>query len=719
MKKFSFLLVLAFMCQFSMAQSKYSASLRAFLLQKEYAIQSNISADNDELDARIKQVGSQEYISVFLHFTSPVEEDWNADLGVRIRSLFNENRIATADVPISSLEALSEMPEIDFIEMPEPVHITMDKARAASHINEMHTATAPLTQAYKGKGVIFAAVDRGMQYNHINFYSPEGKFRMKRVWNQTGGGTYPAGYNYGAEYADSAAIVNAKFDDSRDPIGHACHVTGIAAGSYMADPHYGIATESDIAFVSMGYYESSVADGVKYLMDYATQEAKPIVVNLSLGTHMGPHDGSSTFDKLCDGLVGPGKIIVGSCGNEGGDKFHLFKDFANDASDLKSFFLFRGEKNGKIDIWANAPDKDFTVQLITYNKETGKIDYQSEVFNGLTTKNKWVRSVPDKGFNGYCSLVSGKSPLNNCGHVRMDVRISSLASTHFVGLLIKKVDNVGVNAWTDDLSLQLNAFGKAGYTTGDYNSSNGEIGGTGKHIITVGSYTSRGSAYAKEGDISAFSSWGPTADGRLKPEIVAPGEVIISSVPNISSVTNGRIKMSHTVEVGGETYQYAYMQGTSMSSPFVAGTIACWLEADPTLTYDKINEVFRATADEEGLHPRPLPSNKWGAGKINGFRGLQYVLGETTAIQDASLPTAMVVYPNPTSDSFNVTFTRDDSNVSLFIYTVNGQLVKQVSIGTISTGYNQSIPVDYLSTGLYMIQIKGDSTHETVRLIKE
>lgn len=702
-----------------MAQSKYSASLRAFLLQKEFTTQSNISADNAEFDAQIKQVGSQQYISVFLYFTSSVEEDWNADLGVHIRSLFNENRIATADVPISALEALSEMPEIDFIEMPEPVHITMDKARAASHINEMQTTTAPLTQAYKGKGVIFAAVDRGMQFNHINFYSPEGKFRMKRVWNQTGGGTYPTGYNYGAEYADSAAIVTAKFDNIHDPIGHACHVTGIAAGSYLSDSHYGIATESDIAFVSMRGYENDIADGVKYLMDYATQQAKPIVVNLSLGTHMGPHDGSSTFDKLCDGLVGPGKILVGSCGNEGGDKFHLFRDFSNDAADLKSFFLFRGDKNGKIDIWANAPNKDFTVQLITYNKATGKIDYQSKKFNGLSTEAKRLTSVTDKGFNGTCYMIAGQSPLNNCAHVRMIVNLSSVSSTHFVGLLIKKIDNVGVNAWTDDISLQLNGFNKAGYTNGDHNSSNGELGGTGKHIITVGSYTSRGNSYATEGDISAFSSWGPTADGRIKPEIVAPGEVIISSVPNTTAVTNGRIRMSHTVDVNGETYQYAYMQGTSMSSPFVAGTIACWLEADPTLTYEKINEVFRATADEEGLHPRPLPSNKWGAGKINGFRGLQYVLGETTAIQDASLPTAMVVYPNPTSDSFNVTFTRDDSNVSLFIYTVDGQLVKQVSIGTISTGYNQSIPVDYLSTGLYMIQIKGDSTHETVRLIKE
>lgn len=70
---------------------------------------------------------------------------------------------------------------------------------------------------------------------------------------------------------------------------------------------------------------TAVLDGVKYIFDYAKSVNKPCVVNLSLGSHLGPRDGSSTFDLLTSEMLGPGRILVGAAGNDGGSKCHVKK----------------------------------------------------------------------------------------------------------------------------------------------------------------------------------------------------------------------------------------------------------------------------------------------------------------------------------------------------------------------------------------------------------
>lgn len=54
---------------------------------------------------------------------------------------------------------------------------------------------------------------------------------------------------------------------------------------------------------------------MKYIYDYAESVRKPCVINMSLGSHIGPHDGTSTFDQVADNLQGPGKLFAGAAGN--------------------------------------------------------------------------------------------------------------------------------------------------------------------------------------------------------------------------------------------------------------------------------------------------------------------------------------------------------------------------------------------------------------------
>ena len=99
--------------------------------------------------------------------------------------------------------------------------------------------------------------------------------------------------------------------------------------------------------------------------------------------------------------------------------------------------------------------------------------------------------------------------------------------------------------------------------------------GSSKKVITVGS------SDLLEGR-SAISGRGPTAECVCKPDIVAPGNKIMSCVP-------------------GKPYSYGVKSGTSMSTPLVTGAIACALEKNPALTNTDIKTMLMNSAEDMGL----------------------------------------------------------------------------------------------------------------------
>jgi serine protease AprX len=113
-------------------------------------------------------------------------------------------------------------------------------------------------------------------------------------------------------------------------------------------------------------------------------------------------------------------------------------------------------------------------------------------------------------------------------------------------------------------------------------------------ILSVGAVT-----FSRE--LADFSSTGPTNDGRIKPDVVAPGVPgIIFAVP-----PNGYSQ-------GAE--------GTSLSTPFVAGSAALLLSARPELTPIQVRDALRNTADtiDAAVYPS-VPNNFTGWGQVNAF----------------------------------------------------------------------------------------------------
>ena len=175
----------------------------------------------------------------------------------------------------------------------------------------------------------------------------------------------------------------------------------------------------------------------------------------------------------------------------------------------------------------------------------------------------------------------------------------------------------------------------------------GNVGGAG----TVGSPASYSEsvavgAVADDKTLADFSSQGPItwndvngegfAPGTVvgKPDLVAPGEFVMSSVP------------------GG----YATMSGTSMAAPHVAGAVALLRQADPAMTVDQVIATLKATAHDLGPAG---PDNQFGAGLVDVFAAVKSVLG-------APPTTGLVKAPPGIVATNKVTFQLDSQGASAF-----------------------------------------------------
>ena len=106
------------------------------------------------------------------------------------------------------------------------------------------------------------------------------------------------------------------------------------------------------------------------------------------------------------------------------------------------------------------------------------------------------------------------------------------------------------------------------------------------------------------GTLANFSTYGPTIDGRLKPEISAPGVSVESSM---NSFTDASFNATEEVEFNGVLYPFAKLSGTSMSGPAVAGIVALMLQANPELTIEEVREALQVTAREDD-HTGVIPA---------------------------------------------------------------------------------------------------------------
>lgn len=642
-------------------------------------------------------------------------------LGIRA-TVINGSSYATARVPLRLVGSISEIEGVKYVHTASQAKSMLDIARDATGIKDVYSGSN-LTHPYTGKGVVVGIVDAGFDYTHAAFRDSEDKLRIKRIWEQSetpsGDNIAPEAFGYGIELSTPEAIESAQGDVFNNS--HGTHVAALAAGSdsFMDGAYLGMAPDADIVLVSMGassYDNVNISNAISYIFDYSEAEGKPCVINLSLGCQTGPHDGTSAFDVIADALQGPGRLIVGSAGNHRNDLFHVSHSFTSDEDAPLLTMLDLGSSlskavGGTVEFWGD-PDGEYDVAICDYNTLQNEIAERVVVYPALSES---VATVSlGRNITGDFTVASEISPLNGKHHVMLTSGLKSIRTHHAVVLEVKCTKPGAVDIWADNTQIWLSDYSDNGFNGAGAYSSISEIGGTAKRILSVGAYTTRNqytllnetdvrSLNETVGSISSFSSCGPTADGRIKPQVAAPGCYIVSAVSQNDRSGTLQIAQSHSDD--SREHLYGYMQGTSMSSPIVAGIVATWLEACPTLTPEQLIEVVSKTAMQVS---GTLPDNNWGYGKIDAYSGLLECLSMSGAgISSPAVDKGLSISID--NDCLDLNFIHPYDNVIISIYSPTGILMASKILPQVHSGQTVSFDVASFQRGVYILNIISDS----------
>lgn len=676
----------------------------------------------------------QTYIPAYIHVDSDFDVSQLHKLGVKTNLVLSN--VLTARIPTGSIEQVAALDGVRYVDAGTAAKPMMNVVRQATGIDDVHAGTG-LTGTFTGTGVVVGVIDQGFQYDHVTFYDSDlSNLRIKRVWEQDWtGGTAPEGYSYGGEIttADELAYYSGDVTSSS----HGSHVAGIAAGAYSSDgsAYYGAAPDADIVLVSYGETTDNnvnLSDAVAYIFDYAEQQGKPCVVNLSLGTQMGPHDGTSSFDIVCDALQGEGRLLVGSVGNFGAYNCHVSKTFSSYSDEpLQTLVSYNDdvEDGGEIDVWGSE-DMGMTVQVFIYDKYSGTKKDSVEVSASLAATGSadytWQSNA-----TGSVTITSEVNPLNNKPHIYISLDITRFKSKSCVGIAIKPMTAGEVHAWTDGNYIVFTDDGEAGMTCGDNDYTLAEIGGTGTNIISVGAYITRDYMWYETdttpisigetlGDLGSFSSHGPTVDGRLKPFITAPGGAIVSALNSNDAYISSQYVVK-TVTQNSSSHYFGLMEGTSMAAPVVTGILATWLQANPSLTPDRAKEIIKATAvqNEYTGEIAGEGDDRWGHGIIDAWNGIKECVNDAAGVSNIVADnngTAMYWAGNGLC---RLLFTAATGNVSIDLVTADGRLVGSYTAEQFDAADEISIEVPQTGHGVYLLRVKGNDVNKTYKIINK
>jgi hypothetical protein len=190
-----------------------------------------------------------------------------------------------------------------------------------------------------------------------------------------------------------------------------------------------------------------------------------------------------------------------------------------------------------------------------------------------------------------------------------------------------------------------------------------------------------------DGDYAFFSSYGPTYDGRVKPDVMAQGE-LAAIVNQYGTVTT--------------------TNGTSFSSPITAGAVASLWQAFPNKTNEVIMQAIRESAS---LYNSPTDQMGYGIPNFEGALNLLLQLD----VEDQMKETLFALYPNPVIDIINISFPKNSDRAELVLYDVLGKVVLKKVI----TPSKNQVDVSHLSSGMYIASLTSNNKTTSFKIIKE
>ncbi len=768
MKKAFLLALMAGLSLASGAQNKLDMGSRARLRAEKAPVEFLKDGKHGAAKARQRVAAAEPSVRAFVSVSdSETAAAALAEAGATITG--GRGNLLMVEFPESLMEAVEAIPSVKEIRTEKPLAAKLDIAREVSGINKIHNGI-DLPQAYTGRGVVCGIVDGGFDPNHINFLDENG---VTRVGQFTNFRTTSSGQLIQEVYTRSK-LASFTTDDVNNF--HGTHTSGIMAGGYrgtanvavplnqfkgeikeMANPYYGVATGADIAMAAGSLSDYYIALGIEDILNYAWDEGKPSVINLSLGSNVGAHDGSSIICQYLDMASKQDRVVFCiSAGNEGDLPIAMNKTFTDDNNTLQTLLRPATEmqnypnlRYAQVYIYSNDATP-FEVQVIAVNmSRSGKVAWRGSLTgteDGSTVSKYWVSSSDymaseddtvdpqfGKWFEGYIGVGSERDPDNGRSYAVVDCMCWDVPGNnpdgrYVLGFLIKGVDGQRVDVFCDGSFNDLSNYGLEDFQDGSTDGTINDVA-CGHTCVIVGSYNTRDEWTSMDGDVygyqnlfvpgkvSGFSSYGTLCDGRKLPTVLAPGATIISSSNEyyLDYYRAGNSERQATAEGNGRKYSWHQCVGTSMSTPLVTGAIALWMEADPTLDYSDVLDIIKTTAvRDEAVESHPIPVQA-GAGKFDAYAGLKEVLarsgagiGNVIAGNERGLAVSAVGHRQ-----FKAILD-GNQDFTAKLYTVSGTLAGSY----ISHNGEALVDASALRPGVYLLKAEGSSAPAVRVLVK-
>ena len=237
-------------------------------------------------------------------------------------------RFVTATLTPEELDIVADLDEINRVDLSRVLNPYLDVSRTLTQADQVNGGSGPTfpVTGFTGRNVVIGIIDTGVDLAHGDFRKPNGQTRISYAWDQLSStGTPPPGFGFGSEWTE--AQINNGQATLVDNSGHGTHVAGIALGDGSAtgngrpaQQYVGVAPEADLIVVKTTFTQSDVLNAIDWV--FARAGSRDAVINLSLGTQDGPHDGTSLFDQAVADKLGPGRAIVAAAGNEAAQALH-------------------------------------------------------------------------------------------------------------------------------------------------------------------------------------------------------------------------------------------------------------------------------------------------------------------------------------------------------------------------------------------------------------
>jgi subtilisin family serine protease len=603
-------------------------------------------------------------------------------------------RLFAARVSRDATRYISRWPQVAYIESAKRARPLLDLSRIAVSADNVHAGTGlppPFTSGLTGAGMYVGAVDTGISGTHPDFRTA-GAGSPLRIAH-----TYASSELPSLGFSDNALI---------DEDGHGTHVSGISAGngSSSSGKYVGMAPGAQILFGKTSFFTDDVIVALSDLLAYAGNT--PVAINLSLGLMTGPHDGTSGFesavDSLAAGAAGSKRVVTVAAGNERTENEHYQVVFPPFGSATANVVFDPFADSAAVDLWADGSDR-YTVT--------------AKMTNGGTT----VATV---------TVPSGSSASTTNGWISVDNRTSD-PPNGATNISVAFLPQAGT---TGSIQLTRTRNGGTGKVDGYVESTDGSFSGSttagtlsepacAPSALAVASYNTKtsGGISIPSQPSSSFSSQGPTRDGRLKPDLSAPG----SNIDSALSTQSTREPLPSPYD------NYTRLEGTSMAAPHAAGIAALVWESNPSLTGAQVRERLRKTANPPSDGPA-APNATWGYGKVNAFNAVARSVASVTA-PATSLPGSAVSLTSENSSgafgnllSYSWSLARPaGSGASLSSttsastgftpdivgnYTISLVASQAVPVGTPSGTDNKTIRVNTLPTAAISGPASSDST---------